>query len=65
MFTAHCPSHGGRVLLGVGHITAIRNGPDGILVEYRCPCGSRGSYLTGRRPAAEATLEETGIATAA
>lgn len=52
MFAAHCPTSGRRVLLGLGHITAIRNTDDGIRVEYRCTCGGQGSYLTGRRPAA-------------
>ncbi len=53
MFSAHCSSHGRRVLLGPDHITAIRNGPDGIRIEWRCPCGGRGSSLTGRRAATD------------
>jgi len=64
MFSAHCPSHGRRVLLGPGHITAIRNGPDGIVVEFRCSCGGRGSYLTGRRSAAPAAADVAAAADA-
>jgi hypothetical protein len=49
MFTDHCPRHGSRVLLGPRNITAIRNDADGIVVEWRCPCGGHGSLRTGRR----------------
>jgi hypothetical protein len=49
MFSAHCPCHGRRVLLGFDHITAIRNGPDGIHLDWRCSCGGRGTLVTGRR----------------
>ncbi len=48
MFSDHCPTHRRRVLLGPDHITAIRNGPHGIRVDWRCPCGGRGSFTTGR-----------------
>lgn len=49
MFSDHCPKHGRRVLLGPDHIVAIRNLPEGVHVDWRCPCGGRGTYLTGRR----------------
>lgn len=49
MFSDHCPRHRRRVLLGPDDIIAVRNDEDGVHVEWRCPCGGRGSYLTGRR----------------
>ena len=54
MFSDHCPRHGRRVLLGPDDITAVRNDPEGVHVEWRCPCGGRGSYRTGRRRRAAA-----------
>ena len=51
MFTAHCPTHGTEVLLFARNITAIRNTADGIVVSWRCSCGSEGQLLTGRRRA--------------
>jgi hypothetical protein len=57
MFSAHCPCHGRRVLLGFDHITAIRNAPDGIHLDWRCSCGGRGTVVTGRRRAASADGE--------
>jgi len=56
MFSDNCPTHGRRVLLGPDDITAVHNGPDGVRVHWRCPCGGRGSYLTGRRRAKAAAL---------
>jgi hypothetical protein len=50
MFSDHCPVHGRRVLLGPGNVTAVRNGPDGIRLDWRCPCGGRGTYAARRRP---------------
>lgn len=49
MFADHCPGHGRRVLLGPDDITAIRNRTDGVHLDWRCPCGGRGTYVTGRR----------------
>jgi hypothetical protein len=49
MFSDHCPRHGRRVLLGPEAITAVRQGPDGVRLEWRCPCGGRGSYAPARR----------------
>jgi hypothetical protein len=51
MFSDHCPLHGRRVLLGPDDITSVRYGPDGVRVDWRCPCGGRGSLATGRRRA--------------
>lgn len=49
MFSDHCPRHGRRVLLGPNDITAVRNGADGVRIDWRCPCGGRGTYTGGRR----------------
>jgi hypothetical protein len=48
MFEVFCPSHEARVLLGTGRIEAIRNTPDGVVVEWRCWCDHRGRSLGGR-----------------
>jgi hypothetical protein len=48
MFEVFCPSHGARVLLGAGRVEAIRNTPDGVVVEWRCWCDHRGRSLGGR-----------------
>ena len=56
MFSDHCPRHGRRVLLGPGDVTAVRNGPDGVTLDWRCPCGGRGTYAARRRPRAVAHL---------
>ncbi len=51
VFSAHCPVHGRRVLLGPDDIVAVSNDPEGVHVDWRCPCGGRGRLLTGRRAA--------------
>ena len=48
MFDIYCPEHGSRVLLFTNDIEEIRNTKRGIEVHYRCTCGYRGVWLTGR-----------------
>jgi hypothetical protein len=48
MFSAHCPRHGADVLLSAHSIVSIDNREDGIVVHWRCPCGGRGNFRTGR-----------------
>lgn len=61
MFDVYCPSHGSRVLLFSADIEAIRNTRGGIEVHYRCFCGYRGVWLTGRTRS-EGALEESAAA---
>ena len=48
MFDVYCPEHGSRILLFAGDIEMIRNTEKGVEVHYRCTCGYRGVWLTGR-----------------
>lgn len=48
MFDVYCPDHGSRVLLFSRDIEAVLNTCEGIEVHYRCFCGHRGVWLTGR-----------------
>ena len=48
MFAVHCPSHGSRVLIFSSGVERVRNTERGIEVDYRCTCGQRGTWLTGR-----------------
>lgn len=54
MFTIHCDSHGSEVLLSARNIVAIDNDEEGMSVHWRCTCGNRGSFRSGRarRPVA-------------
>jgi hypothetical protein len=49
MFSAHCPQHGGEVLLPERRIESVRNTTCGIEVRWVCYCGHRGTFMTGRR----------------
>ena len=42
MFDVHCPRCATRVLLDESRIEAVVNEPDGIVVRYRCWCGTPG-----------------------
>jgi hypothetical protein len=42
MFTVNCPGHRARVLLGPRSIERLVDTDDGIAIEWRCHCGSRG-----------------------
>lgn len=48
MFAVHCPVHEGRVLIWSSLVEAVRNVAGGIEVDYRCTCGHRGTWRTGR-----------------
>lgn len=48
MFAVHCPGHGSRVLIFSSGVERVRNTERGIEVDYRCTCGWRGTWLTGR-----------------
>lgn len=56
MFAVHCPAHGTRVLIWSSGVEAVRNTDDGIEVDYRCTCGHRGTWRTGRRRSEAARL---------
>ena len=64
MFEIHCPHHQARVLLGPRAVEALVNTPDGVVLHWRCRCGTRGTLVTGHRPAA-ATHPAPSVATAA
>ncbi|MGH9246220.1 MAG: hypothetical protein ACRD29_18305 [Acidimicrobiales bacterium] len=47
MFSVHCPTHGGEILLSTRHIEGLRTTEHGIELHWRCVCGTRGTLLTG------------------
>lgn len=47
MFSAHCPNHGGLVLMSTRNIEKLVNGESGIDLRYRCSCGYRGTWHAG------------------
>lgn len=49
MLSVHCPRHGSPVLLSYLNVEEMRNTTSGIQVTYRCTCGHRGTWQTGRR----------------
>lgn len=61
MFDIHCPNHGSRVLLFSSDIEAVHNIRGSIEVYYRCFCGYRGVWVTGRARS-EGKLEESAVA---
>ena len=48
MLAVDCPGHGGRVLVALDGLEAVRNTAVGIEVWWRCPCGTRGVACLGR-----------------
>lgn len=48
MYTVHCPEHRADVLLGYSNLIGLENTAEGIVVHWRCYCGTRGHSLTGR-----------------
>jgi hypothetical protein len=51
MFTVECPRHQARVLLGAHSIEGLANTGRGVVLSWRCHCGTRGTMVTGlRRP---------------
>jgi hypothetical protein len=53
MFHVFCEGHGRDVLLSERDVR-LHNIDPGILVAWRCPCGTEGSFLTGRKAEAAA-----------
>lgn len=49
MFDVFCPRHGAMVLLSARSLEDLRNTDRGIEVRFRCHCGHRGLWITGRR----------------
>ncbi|MGH9137778.1 MAG: hypothetical protein ACRD0G_12125 [Acidimicrobiales bacterium] len=62
MFTVFCPHHQADVLLSERRIQALENGDDGIRVHWECSCGTRGSYLTGRKARVAGPVVRTRLA---
>lgn len=55
MFEVFCPEHGSRVLLTTTRIEKLHNTPAGIVVDWRCWCGTAGRLYKGHsREEAEA-----------
>ena len=54
MFAIYCPTHQSTVLLGPRRIEALRNTPEGVVIEWRCYCGTGGTHSFARRRVAEA-----------
>jgi hypothetical protein len=49
MFDIYCPTHASRVLLGPRCIEALTNTPDGVILQWRCYCGTRGTHSFAHR----------------
>ena len=47
MFSIFCPTLDHEVLLSTRRMTAMANTQHGIVVEFDCPCGADGVYVTG------------------
>lgn len=52
MFDVFCDACDRRRLVFPGQVLGIVNAPGGMAVHYRCWCGERGVWFTGRRTAA-------------
>ena len=44
MLAPHCPAHAGRVLLELDAIRRLRRTSDGLVIDFRCFCGSHGTW---------------------
>ncbi len=53
MFAVQCPSHGSQMLLGARSIETLENTPHGVVIHWRCHCGTTGTQLVSRRAALE------------
>jgi hypothetical protein len=51
MFAVWCEGHGARVLLSGSSIESVGNGPEGIVVRWRCTCGCEGLWKVGEAAA--------------
>jgi len=56
VFSAPCPNHGGLVLMSTRNIEALVNTDTGIELRYRCSCGYRGTWHSGRLPSDSTTV---------
>lgn len=52
MLDAYCPHHRCRVLVGPRSIEALVDTPDGVVLHWRCFCGTRSTTTLGRERAA-------------
>jgi hypothetical protein len=59
MFDVYCPTCEARVLLTPRRIERVRNTPAGIVVWWRCWCGTRGVLRTGRGAEPNGTFEQS------
>jgi hypothetical protein len=48
VFDVVCPTCATRVLLTPRRIESLENTPDGIVIRWRCWCGTGGELRTGR-----------------
>lgn len=49
MFDVVCNACHTRRLVSPGQVTGLVNAPRGIAVQFRCPCGELGIWITGRK----------------
>lgn len=48
MFAVHCHVHETRVLLDWSRVEAMRDTPEGPVLDWHCWCGARGSLINGQ-----------------
>ncbi|MCU1504698.1 MAG: hypothetical protein JWM12_4052 [Ilumatobacteraceae bacterium] len=48
MFDVYCSGHGSRVLMGMDSVRRLRNTAHGPEVEWRCSCGTTGTWQPHR-----------------
>ncbi|MFN2504066.1 MAG: hypothetical protein ABR540_07530 [Acidimicrobiales bacterium] len=48
MFSVYCTVVAAEVLLDTSHIQALLGTGGDLAMEYRCPCGERGLWKSGR-----------------
>jgi hypothetical protein len=51
MFDIHCPRHRSRVLLTASAVEGLVNTAEGVVVHWRCYCGTRGEQRFARSAA--------------
>lgn len=62
MFDVDCPGCQARTLLGPRNITALENTDAGIVLRWRCRCGSEGSLCLRKRWQEPVDPEDRGAA---
>jgi hypothetical protein len=65
MFDVECQGHGCRVLLGPRAIERLINTPDGVVLYWRCFCGTQGTTRFGAADDAAPLTTEPALGTAA